>query len=121
MKKFLILLFSLSLVTALLCACGGANDSSDNNENNVKPVNAYIALVVDEDNAPVEGAGIQLCSDEACVMQQTDATGIAEFQVDQGDYTIHVLSVPEGFAEDSTEYEVPKSYSIVNIVLKKAE
>ena len=119
MKKILIMLLSLSLITALLCACGGGSDSSGGSDAEAK--NAYMALVVDEDNAPVEGVSVQLCSDDACVMQQTDATGIAEFQVDEGKYTIHILSVPEGFAEDSTEYEVPEAYSVVNIVLKKAE
>lgn len=119
MKKILIMLLSLSLITALLCACGGGSDSSGGSDAEAK--NAYMALVVDEDNAPVEGVGVQLCSDDACVMQQTDATGIAEFQVDEGKYTIHILSVPEGFAEDSTEYAVPETYSMVNIVLKKAE
>ena len=115
MKKLMIMLLSLSLITALLCACGRGSSSDTGSKN------AYLALVVDEENAPVEGVSVQLCSDEACVMQQTDSTGVAEFQVDKGKYTMHILSVPEGFAEDSTEYEVPESYSVVNIVLKKAE
>lgn len=120
MKKILIMLLSLSLITAALCACGGGNDSSGSGSD-AEAKNAYMAIVVDEKNAPVEGVSVQLCSDDACVMQQTDATGVAEFQVDEGKYTIHILSVPEGFAEDSTEYEVPEAYSVVNIVLKKAE
>ena len=115
MKKFLVLLISLSLVTGLLCACGGGSGSS------TELSDSYKVLVVDEDDAPVEGVGVQLCSDMACVMQQTDSTGVAEFQVDEGDYTVHILTVPEGFAEDSTEYEVPESYAIINITLKKAE
>lgn len=115
MRKYLIVLLTLAIITSMLCACGGGSS------NVPEPTNSYIALVVDENNAPVAGVGVQLCSDKMCFMEETNSEGIAEFQVDEGEYTLHVLKVPDGFAEDSTEYEVPQKFSVVNIVLKKAE
>ncbi|MBQ6583057.1 MAG: hypothetical protein IJH77_04430 [Mogibacterium sp.] len=112
MKKVLIIVLTITMALGLLVGCGGSKGQEENQ------VKAYLALVVDEENAPVEGVSLQLCSDQACVMAKTDNTGIAQFDVDEGIYTLKVYAVPEGFAEDKSEYAVPETYGLVQIVLK---
>jgi hypothetical protein len=54
-------------------------------------------------------------------MAETDENGIASFEgFDEGSYTIHVLTVPEGFEKDTAEYEAPDTYGDVTITLKAA-
>jgi thiol-disulfide isomerase/thioredoxin len=70
--------------------------------------NTYIILVQDADDAsPLSGAMVQFCSDTQCMVGRTDATGAASFEVDPGNYTAHVLRVPEGY--EATEEEIALS------------
>ena len=78
----------------------------------------YRIIVVDENGAPVEKATVQFCSDVQCMMGKTDAQGLASFEVPEGNYTVHILKVPEGYEKNPTEYTVPATYSDVSIVLK---
>ncbi len=79
---------------------------------------AYTIIVLDEAGNPVQGAAVQFCSDEQCLFQKTGADGIATFTEPEGKYTVHMLKVPEGYAEDKTEYDVPETYGTVTITLK---
>ncbi|MBR0373091.1 MAG: hypothetical protein IJH91_01030 [Mogibacterium sp.] len=117
MKRVLTLVLTVCIAMTLLAGCGGSGGKEETPET----VNAYLVLVVDADNAPVEGVGVQLCSDSTCILQKTDATGYTQFDVEEGSYTIHILTVPEGFASDETEYEVPETYGLVAIELQRAE
>jgi len=83
------------------------------------PGDVYRVIVNDEDGNSVENAAVQFCSDETCTMAKTDADGIAVFDSPEGSYTVHVLKVPEGYAEDETEYPVPAVFGDVTITLKK--
>ena len=112
MKKLLTLVLAVCIAMTLLAGCGGGKEEEPN---------AYVVLVMDENEAPVEGVGVQLCSDSACILEKTDATGYVQFTAEEGSYTIHILTVPAGFAEDDTEYPVPEKYGLVTIVLKAAE
>ena len=109
MKKIIavILICSCALI---LAACGGSSKAS-----------AYRVITSDESGAPVAGVNLQFCSDEMCQMGETGADGAAVFDVSEGTYTVKVFSVPEGYAEDKTEYQVPETYGDVNITLKSAE
>ena len=78
----------------------------------------YRIIVVDENGAPVEKATVQFCSDVQCMMGKTDAQGLASFEVPEGNYTVHILKVPEGYEKNPTEYTVPAAYSDVSIVVK---
>ena len=71
---------------------------------------------------PVEGAVIQLCDDVSCAFQKTDANGTATFaDKEQKVYDIHVLAVPEGYAEDTSAYKTLDTYSDMDIFISKAE
>ena len=111
----------LCMSMVVLAACGGSGTDSGSSipEN---PGNVYRVIVNDESGAAVQGVMIQFCSDSMCLMGETDADGIAAFE-DQaaGAYTVHVYSVPDGYAEDTTEYAMPETYGDVNITLKAAE
>ncbi|MBQ6440466.1 MAG: hypothetical protein IJJ06_10130 [Mogibacterium sp.] len=119
MKKIVgLLIICLSLV--MLSACRGGVDKAASSipEN---PGNVYRVITCDESGAPVAGVMVQLCSDAACQMEETDTNGIATFDASEGIYTVHVYSVPEGFAEDETEYSAPESYGDVNITINTAK
>ena len=135
--------FVLSVMLAFtLAACSGGSSSSGSSDADAgtaetvsaesesseavstvseNPGDVYRAVVTDEDGSPVEGVGVKLCSDELCMNAKTDADGIAVFKNSQeGTYTVHVSRVPDGYAEDDTEYPAPETYGDVVIVLKAA-
>lgn len=85
-----------------------------------KSVSAYRVIVQDGSGAPVKGAKVQVCSDLMCCAAKTDDAGIATFAgLDEGAYTAHVIGVPEGFAIDDAEYELPSAYGDIRIVLTR--
>ena len=113
MKKLIsIMIISVMVLSVLaLTACGGGGSKAS----------AYRVITSDESGAPVEGVNLQFCSDEMCQMGETGADGTAVFEVSEGAYTVKVFSVPEGYAEDKTEYQAPETYGDINITLKAAE
>ena len=121
MKKIITLAIILCMSLTVLAACGGSG--SDNGSSvSENPGDVYRVIVNDESGAAVQGVMVQFCSEIMCVMGETDADGIATFEnQEEGDYFVHVYSVPEGFAEDATEYPVPETYGDVTITLKAAE
>lgn len=118
MKKMIAVL-TVCLCVFMLAACGGGS-SSDSSSSGGK-ASAYTVLTVDESGAPVEGVSLQFCSGDMCQMGETGKDGKAVFEVEEGRYTVHVFQAPDGYAEDSTEYELPESYGEVTITLKPAE
>ena len=89
-------------------------------ENIIQSVNnEYHVVVRNEEGEPVPGAFVQFCSETQCMMEKTDSDGVAAFNVGAGQYTIHILRVPEGYERDGTEYEAPAEPGEVFIVLKK--
>lgn len=106
------------IMVAMLAAC---SSSSGNSEIPKNPGNVYRVIVQNESEAGIKGARIQFCSNLTCNMAETDENGIASFEgFDEGSYTIHVLTVPEGFEKDSSEYVSPDTYGDVTITLKAA-
>ena len=106
LKKIFALCLVLILASSALAGCSS------------KP-GKYEILVTDEAGDSVEGITIQFCSDTLCETGNTDEKAIAAFEKEAGKYTIHVLKVTEGYAEDDTEYEDPEKPGQVTIVLKK--
>ena len=78
----------------------------------------YRIICVDESGNPVPGATVQFCSDIQCMMAKTDADGVAVFDQVPGQYTVHLLKAPAGFAKDSEAYEAPSVPGDLTIVLK---
>ena len=73
----------------------------------------YTVTVVDENNAPLSGATVQLCVGELCRLPSvTNANGVASFQFDEADYTVKVTldgytgEASYGFAAGATELTV---------------
>lgn len=115
MKKLITFAVILCMGMALLAACGGGGGSSGT-EN---PGDVYRVIVNDESGAGVQGVTVRFCSDEMCVMGETDESGIAVFKDQaEGKYTVHILKVPEGYAEDETEYAAPETYGDVTVTLR---
>ena len=101
----------------LLAGCGGESAAPAGAPEN--PGNVYRVIVTDEAGAPVEGVTVQFCSDAMCLMGETDADGIAVYpDVAEGSYTVHVLKVPDGYADDETEYPAPETYGDVAVTLQ---
>ena len=97
-------------------------DTADDTGAAVNDGNKYCVYVFDQDGNPVEGTLVQFCDDATCAFQPTDADGVATFPVsEQKVYEIHLLSVPEGYKEDSNVYKTLDTFSNVNIFLEKAE
>ena len=116
LMKLLTLAFTLCLIMLFTAGCGGQDSNSDQGSAQA-PDDAYAAIVTDENNAPVEGVVLQLCSDITCEQQTTDASGLAVFTLEPGNYTLKIFKVPDGYAEDHTEYDVPDYFSLVQLVL----
>ena len=91
-KRLLALCLMLILALCLFAGCGKKS---------------YEVLVTDQGGSPLAGVAVQFCSDTECIMGQTDAKGIAVFEKGAGKYTVHILSVPQGYILDKTEYPAP--------------
>ena len=121
-SKTLALCLILLLTLSLLAACGQATGDTQSGEDartTDKQSGGYEVLVTDEEEKPVPGVKIQFCSDTECIMGTTDDTGVATFDKGAGTYTVHVLTAPDGYLVDTTEYSAPNSPGLLTIVLKK--
>lgn len=96
MKRLTGMLLLLCLLLTILCGCGAAKSDK------------YVIIVMDEENAPVPGVTLELCTEELCNVLVTDETGTAEFEGDAGEYQVHVVKVPAGFAAPDGEYSMKK-------------
>ena len=101
-------------VTAGLSAEKGVGDKGVS----ANDAGMYRIIVLDENGAPVEKATVQFCSDVQCMMGKTDAEGLVTFEVPEGNYTVHILKVPEGYEKNPDEFTLPATYSDLSIVLK---
>ena len=133
MKRTIPVILSLCL-TLTLAACGSGSGTTREQTTQETPAqtgqaaepapvstqaeSGYRVLVTDESGAPVSGATIQFCSDTECIMGKTGDDGVATFEQAAGAYTVHVLKVPSGYAEDNTEYDAPETPGLVTIVLR---
>jgi thiol-disulfide isomerase/thioredoxin len=80
----------------------------------------YRIICLDEEGDPLEGCTVQFCSDSTCMVAKTDRDGVAAFREPPGNYTVHLLKPPAGYAKDSTEYTAPTTYGDLVITVKAA-
>jgi hypothetical protein len=82
----------------------------------------YRVIVADADGNPVEGVAVQFCDDTTCQVQMTNENGVATFRPEKpNDYDVHILKVPDGYAEDTQSYKTEGTWSELTITLQKAE
>ena len=93
----------------------GAAASAQDTASALSSATEYRVICINEAGLPVAECMVQFCSDDTCMMQKTDENGIAAFQVPPGDYTVHLLKPPAGYAKDSTEYIAPGFYGDIII------
>lgn len=101
---------------------GGKTEVKEPAETNAAETRTDTCRVVikDEAGSPVAGVRVQFCSDTACIMGKTDEEGIASFNAEKGQYTVHVQKVPEGYEPCDEEFAVNENLDDVTIILKKA-
>lgn len=123
MKKILCILISCILIFSL-CGClnvtisTGSNTSSSGSQQgssggssaasqNADKSGYTITCLSSEGDAPVEGVQLQFCSDSKCMLGKTDADGMSVFNVPDGDYDVHIQSVPDGYyMPDGAEFKM---------------
>jgi hypothetical protein len=136
MKRLLALALALGLMLCL-CACGGETPETTepstqpttlSTEPLIKPTEppvvakpTYVVTVVDEENAPVAGAWVQLCL-ESCVPAMTDENGVANFFLEEADYKVGFTVMPAGYeyATDEQEWHFADGENTMTIILKKS-
>ena len=141
MKK--ILLASLLVLSLLLslCACGAEEPAPTTTDpvettapvteptdptkatepTETEPANepTYTITVVDEEGNPVSGVMVQLCL-EACVPALTNADGVAEFFLEEADYKVSFVMIPEGYepATEQTDFYFADGENTMTLTLK---
>lgn len=141
MKRLLILMLVFGLVMCV-CACGSANDDASTSEttlndekNNTtetteKPTGEtepseeeskpnYQVTVLDESGNPIAGVMLQMCL-ETCVPGKTNENGVAEFFLEEADYKVSLLNMPEGYdySTEEQEWYFASGETTMTVVLK---
>lgn len=127
--KMMLCVMALFLVFAL-CACG--NTANKNNESTAASTTqattevtidegkvTYTVKVVDESGNPIAGAMVQLCQ-ESCMPGKTDDKGVATYDLEEADYAVKFMTVPEGYTAEQDEYHFADGTYELTITLKAA-
>ena len=61
---------------------------------------AYTLHIVDQNEAAVPGVYVKFCTDETCVMQQSDENGTIRFVGTPDIYHVQLFKVPAGYGFD---------------------
>ncbi len=104
------LLLSLSL---LLIGCDSNAPEGDGTDQAADGKVTYTVTVLDPSGAPVPGVAVQFCDDNGCRMPvATNAEGIVTLTEAKSNFHVTLVSVPEGFAEDSGEYHFGDAFAL---------
>lgn len=130
-KRLLAAVVALCLAVGL-CACAGGGENTTTQANTTQTSTAettqetteaalggYRVTVVDEGGNPIAGAMVQLCLD-ACYPAATDDSGVAKFAVEEADYKVSLLALPEGYTytTDAQEFYFAEGSLELTITLK---
>ena len=78
----------------------------------------YVFICRDQDNAPVKGVKLQICTEEICMMQESDENGEVRYAGDLYQYDIHVYSVPKEYELVSEkDFKTEAKYGTYKILL----
>ena len=84
------------------------------------PQTAYVLHVVDQYGDPVPGMYVNFCTDTACVMTQSDASGTITFEGETDAYHVQLLKAPEGYSFDAGyEMYTPREYGEWRLSIRK--
>lgn len=83
-------------------------------------VSGYTVTVVDQNGAPVEGASLQMCSDQKCMNKKTDAEGKVSFSYSAGVYDLHLSKLPDGYSTDVKEMKTTADELNITLTVTKA-
>ncbi len=81
----------------------------------------YTVTVKDQNGDAVEGARVQMCQDELCMVPvKTNADGVATFSLEEATYHAKLAALPEGYTGDTeAEFDFPAgSYELVITITK---
>lgn len=83
--------------------------------------NVYRVIVKDSHGEPIPGVYLKACDELTCSIAETNADGIAVFDLPEGTvYTVSALRVPEGYEMNDSSYDTLDVYSDVTIVIRSA-
>lgn len=121
LNKYLRRILLLTALSLILCAagCSPADTSNPTGSGTGAQTSDYAITVTNEQGDPVEGVALQICDDSTCMVVNTDKDGKAAHTGAPYAYEVHVLKVPEGYAEDAETYTLPAEGGALTIVLKK--
>ena len=106
MKKYIGLVLSLVLVlSVMIMGCG----KKDGTEEVKEWGGVFTAHCVNASGEPVAEAVIELCTDTTCYTCTSDENGTCNFVVEEGTYTLHILSAPQGVSFDAQKEYVPEA------------
>ena len=78
----------------------------------------YVFICIDQNNAPVKGVKIQICTEETCMMKESDENGEVRFDEEPYQYDIHVYSVPKEYELVSQkDFKTEAKYGTYKILL----
>ena len=78
----------------------------------------YVFICLDQYNAPVKGVKLQICTEEICMMQESDENGEVRYAGDLYQYDIHVYSVPKEYELVSEkDFKTEAKYGTYKILL----
>ena len=78
----------------------------------------YVFICRDQNNAPVKGVKLQICTEEICMMQESDENGEVRYAGDLYQYDIHVYSVPKEYELVSEkDFKTETKYGTYKILL----
>jgi len=78
----------------------------------------YVFICRDQNNAPVKGVKLQICTEEICMMQESDENGEVRYAGDLYQYDIHVYSVPKEYELVSEkDFKTEAKYGTYKILL----
>ncbi len=86
---------------------------------NISGNNTYTILVTDAEGYAVPGAMVQICDDETCRVETTDADGAVKLEMKPYPYEIHLLMAPAGYKAPGQIYTLPKEGGSLTITLEK--
>lgn len=131
LKNIMLLVLAMAMVLCL-CACGESENKGDETTESTAATTqetteattddskvTYTVTVVDEQGNPVSGVMVQMCLD-ACIPAITNAEGVATWSLEEADYQVSFVNIPEGYAQDANKYSFESGSYELTLTLQKA-